>query len=324
VKSFLPRRLLAYLAVAIATAIALPAVAAGQAATSVSISASPSPATAGQPVTLTATPSVPGTVTFSYDGQVVGTLVHRAGIDAELPVPYAVAVPAATAAMERMDVARQMRALEAEVDEAHRQAQAAGDAERARIERDLHDGAQARIVVLRARVARLARQQDDDAGAREPLHSLDADLAALLAEVRGLGSGLRPLAPGTLEPSLRDHVSELPMPVTVAIAPLGDLPDDLELAVYFCVREALQNAMKHGGTGVCATVEIRRDGDVVEFTVHDDGPGPGAADGHGIDGMRQRMGTVGGTLQVARADGGGTVVRGRATVQAAAAPRVER
>ena len=260
----------------------------------------------------------------SADGRLLGTLVHQPRLESDLPVSYAVAVPAATAAMERMDVARQMGQLEADVADARRQAQAAGDAERARIERDLHDGAQARIVVLRSRVSRLARQEDGAPGVSDSLRSLDTDLAALLAEVRVFGSGLRPLTPGTLEASLRDHASELPMSVSLGIDPLGDLPEHLELAVYFCVREALQNAMKHGGPHVRARVDIRRDGGTLEFVVQDDGPGPGAADGGGIRGMRQRMQAVGGVLDVGEAPGGGTLVRGRAGAQVVASPRDDR
>lgn len=254
----------------------------------------------------------------SPDGRLLGTLVHRPGLDSDLPVPYTVGVSAATAAMERMDVASQMRALEDDMADAWRQVQAAGAAERARIERDLHDGAQARIVALRWRVSRLARQQDGAPAVGDSLRSLDDDLAAILDEVRALGSGLRSLVPGTLDTSLRDHVSELPMPVSLDIDPLGDLPEALELAVYFCVREALQNASKHGGPHVRARVDIGRDGDSLEFVVQDDGSGPGAADGVGIRGMRQRMQAVGGMLDVGEAPGGGTLVRGRASVQVVA------
>ena len=173
-------------------------------------------------------------------------------------------------------------------------------------------------------MSRLARQEDGAPGVSDSLRSLDTDLAALLAEVRVLGSGLRPLTPGTLEASLRDHASELPMSVSLGIDPLGDLPEHLELAVYFCVREALQNAMKHGGPHVRARVDIRRDGGTLEFVVQDDGPGPGAADGGGIRGMRQRMQAVGGVLDVGEAPGGGTLVRGRASAQVVASPRDDR
>jgi len=118
------------------------------------------------------------------------------------------------------------------MDSARAAAMAAGDAERARIERDLHDGAQARIVLLRGRINRLAREsRAGDAGIEEGIASLGNDLDGVLQEVRSLSSGLRPLRPGTLVPSVRDCLAEVPSRTEMNAGDPGDVPEDVEVAV---------------------------------------------------------------------------------------------
>lgn len=256
-------------------------------------------------------------------GRLVATVVHRDGLAADLPVPYAVAMPAATLALERLGLAQQMRELERDVTEARAAALTAGDAERARIERDLHDGAQARIVMLRARMNQLARDfRAGDDGVADDIAGLGADLDAVLQEVRSLSSGLRPMRLGTLVPSLRDYAATLPMPVGVNAGDLGTIPDDVELAVYFCIREALQNVAKHAGPGASASVGITRDGHSLRFVVDDDGvgipPDGTALAGSGVQGMQARIMGVGGTLVVKPIPADGTRVAGEVPLQAGA------
>jgi signal transduction histidine kinase len=263
------------------------------------------------------------------DGRLVATVVHRHDLERETPAAFALGIPAASGALQRIDLTRRASALADEVAAARVAALSAGDAERARIERDLHDGAQARIVMLRARINHLAR----DAGSArddltEGITELGADLDAMLEEVRSLSSGLRPIRPGTLAPALRDQVVTLPLQVDLRTGDLGDLPEDLELAVYFCIREALQNVVKHAGPGASARVGITRDGDTLRFVVEDDGvgvPADGSAMvGSGITGMRTRMMAVGGGLTVRALPGGGTRVAGEAAVQAVDAALLDR
>lgn len=256
-------------------------------------------------------------------GRLVATVVHRNGLSADLPVPYAVAMPAATSALERIGLAQQMRELERDVTEARAAALTAGDAERARIERDLHDGAQARIVMLRARMNRLARDSRAGGGdVAEELADLGADLDAVLHEVRSLSAGLRPMRPGTLVPSLRDHATTLDIPVRVNAGDLGTIPDEVEFAVYFCIREALQNVVKHAGPGAAASVGLARDGRALRFVVDDDGvgvPADGTAlTGTGVKGIQARIAAIGGTLAVKPIPGGGTRVAGEVPLQAGA------
>ena len=262
-------------------------------------------------------------------GRLVATVVHRNGLAADLPVPYAVSMPAATSALERIAVEQQMRELERDVAEARAAALTAGDAERARIERDLHDGAQARIVMLRARMNRLARDsRAGEDGLADDLAALGADLDAVLQEVRSLSAGLRPIRPGTLVPSLRDHAAELPVPVRVNSGEIGPVPEEVELAVYFCIREALQNVVKHAGPGATAVVGITPDGRSLRFVVEDDGlglpPYGTALAGSGIQGMQARITSMGGTLTVRPVPGGGTRVSGEVPLQAGAPLLVDR
>ena len=257
------------------------------------------------------------------DGRMVATVIHRPGLAVDLPVPYAVSIPAATSALERLALEEQIRELQGDVTVARAAAMAAGDAERARIERDLHDGAQARIVLLRGRINRLAREsRAGDADLEQGIAALGNDLDGVLTEVRSLSSGLRPLRPGTLVPSVRDCLAAVPLPTTLEAGDPGLLPDDIEVAVYFCIREAVQNVIKHAGPGAHVRVTIAREGDDVVFTVSDDGagiaPDAPARAGGGIDGMRARMEGVGGWLHVAPGPTGGTVVTGRVRVQATA------
>ena len=257
------------------------------------------------------------------DGRMVATVIHRPGLAVDLPVPYAVSIPAATSALERLALEEQIRELQQDVTSARAAAMAAGDAERARIERDLHDGAQARIVLLRGRINRLAREsRAGDAGIEEGIASLGNDLDGVLQEVRSLSSGLRPLRPGTLVTSVRDCLAEVPLRTEMNAGDPGDVPEAVEVAVYFCIREAVQNAIKHAGPDAAVRVQIAREGDILAFTVIDDGEGipedAASRPAGGIDGMRARMAGVGGALEVMRGAAGGTVVTGRAPVQATA------
>lgn len=262
------------------------------------------------------------------DGRLVATVMHRPDLAADAPAAVALGMPAATSALERIELTHQIDDLSADVASARAAALAAGDSERARIERDLHDGAQARIVLLRGRINRLAGRAESTDGLGDGLRELGDDLDAVLAEVRSLASGLRPLAPGTLVPALRDHAGQLPIPVRLRAGDLGDLPSDVELAVYFCIREALQNVLKHAGDDAGATVVLRRDGGRAWFSVEDDGCGVPAdgieAPGSGIAGMRARMEAVGGLLDVRAAPGGGTCVTGEVLLQAAGTERLAR
>jgi signal transduction histidine kinase len=194
---------------------------------------------------------------------------------------------------------------------------AAGDAERRRIERDLHDGAQQHLVALAVTV-RLARQlaDRDPDQAKNVLDQLGSDLQETVQEVRNLAHGIFPplLMDQGLPAALEAAAARAALPTTVDAAGIGRRSQELEAAVYFCCLEALQNAGKHAGDGAHATIRLREAEGKLLFEVADDGPGfdlaSRAAKGHGFVNMSDRIGAIGGTLTVDSASGEGTRISG--------------
>ncbi|WP_051054412.1 histidine kinase [Frankia sp. QA3] len=198
---------------------------------------------------------------------------------------------------------------------------AAADAERRRIERDLHDGAQQHLVSLAVGV-RLVRDlvTEDITAATELLATLGDQITETIGEVRDLAHGIYPplLRSVGLVEALRAAGQRSPLGVTVRAAGVGRYRPEIEAAVYFCCLEALQNAAKHapGATsdrGVEVVVALAERGDTLEFTVADDGVGmePAAMrPGHGVTNMRDRIGAIGGSVRWASSTGAGMAVHG--------------
>jgi signal transduction histidine kinase len=191
---------------------------------------------------------------------------------------------------------------------------AAADEERRRIERDLHDGAQQRLVALRIKLElaseRSARADLPDA---DQLHQLSDDVGDALDEVRSLAAGVYPalLVDCGLGESLRSIARRSPLPTTVADDGVGRFAQQIEAAVYFCCLEALQNAAKHSGAMSVSIVVSH--GPDLRFEVHDDGRGFDVARqgaGQGLTNIRDRLVAVGGTLLVTSEPGRGTSIAG--------------
>jgi signal transduction histidine kinase len=190
----------------------------------------------------------------------------------------------------------------------------AQDAERQRIERNLHDGAQQQLIALRIQLGLLDAVADDPAGVRETAGQLRDGLAAALDDLRALARGIYPplLADQGLGAALRAQASRAALPVTVAADDIGRYPRETEAAVYFCILEALQNTAKYAGAST-ASVALAASGGQLEFTVTDDGAGfdvAAAGDGTGLQGMTDRLAAVGGTVAIESAPGHGTTVSG--------------
>jgi signal transduction histidine kinase len=217
--------------------------------------------------------------------------------------------------------------LRAQLDElraSRRRLVEAQDRARRGLERDIHDGAQARLVAVRLRVgALLARARVPDG---VDAHRLTADLEALGLEVdsairslRGLSRGLHPpvLDQAGLVEALRGFVRDLPVPVEVGGRGVARYPRAVEGAVYFCCLEAVQNAVRHGGA---ATVDVgltAEDGEL-RFSVADDGTGfdPDAVShGTGLTNIGDRVSALGGRMRVDSHPGGGTRVTGAVPAQ---------
>jgi signal transduction histidine kinase len=203
-----------------------------------------------------------------------------------------------------------------DLEESRRRIAEAGDVERARIERDLHDGAQAQLVALRVR-ADLAEEmlKTDPAAGIEEIHKLGLYADRALADLRALARGVYPvlLSDLGLTDALRSMAREAALPVHVTVRGVRRHPIEVESAVYFTCLEATQNAIKHatGATGVWITLEEAAG--ALGFCVQDDGPGfsPRASEGRGLNNMRDRIEAVGGRLTIEAVDTGGTRVVGR-------------
>jgi signal transduction histidine kinase len=188
------------------------------------------------------------------------------------------------------------------------------DEERRRLERDLHDGAQQRLVVLRIKMELLADELEEDRPeSAQRLRELEREVITTIEEVRSIGRGAYPplLADRGLGDALRAMARNALVATTVAGVPRRRYPREIEGAVYFACVEALQNATKHADAGHIRIQVI--DGPDLSFEVRDDGAGfdPDALE-HcaGLIHMRDRVSAAGGELDVLSAPGRGTVVRG--------------
>ena len=192
---------------------------------------------------------------------------------------------------------------------------ATGDAERRKIERNLHDGAQQHLVALAVNL-RLAKDilAEDPDGAVEMLDALAEAVKETIQELRDLAHGIYPplLMDSGLPEALRAAANRSPLAVSVETDGLGRYPTELEAAVYFCCMEAIQNAAKHA-PGAEVVVSVTEDEGVVHFSVIDDGPGfdvAAATAGHGYVNMSDRVGAIGGTVEWTSAPGRGARIVG--------------
>jgi signal transduction histidine kinase len=187
----------------------------------------------------------------------------------------------------------------------------AGDAERRRLERDLHDGAQARLVALSLALVLGRRRMPDDSDTAALVDGWIGEVKLSLEELRELARGIHPavLTEHGLEAALRSLAARSPVPVELVGGPGGRLPAAVETAAYFVVSEGLTNVAKYAQAGH-ATVRIERvDGRLV-LEVSDDGIGgarPGT--GSGLNGLSDRVAALDGVLRVSSPAGGGTCLR---------------
>jgi PAS domain S-box-containing protein len=185
---------------------------------------------------------------------------------------------------------------------------AAADAERRRLGRDLHDGAQARLVNV-AIALQLAAQRS---GADDLVADALAELRLAMDELRDLASGLLPsvLTHRGLGAAIEALTARAPLPVGASV-PDDRYPETVEAAAYFVVAEALTNVAKHARASE-AWIDVARDDDALVVEVRDDGRGGvDTAAGSGLRGLEDRVAALDGTLTVDGAPGGGTRVRAR-------------
>jgi len=216
-----------------------------------------------------------------------------------------------------------LREANAELTASRARLVSAADAERRRIERDIHDGAQQHLAALAVNLG-LARtllggDPEDTVAVEGLLDEMQADVRETIAQVRDLAHGIYPplLRQAGLPEALRAAATRSPNAVTVELAGIdGRQEPDVEAALYFCALEALQNIAKHA-PDAAATVRLGATGGRLVLEVEDDGPGydPGAdAAGQGRQNMTDRVGAVGGTVRVDTVPGRGTLVRAEVPV----------
>jgi signal transduction histidine kinase len=215
----------------------------------------------------------------------------------------------AATAIANAQAREELQRVRVELTAVRARAAAAADETRRRIERDLHDGAQQRLVslALRLRVA-----QDSVGPGLGELHAelgqVAAGLTSALDELREYARGIHPaiLAERGLGPALKTLARRSPVPVQLEVRTAARLPERVEVAVYYVVSEALTNAAKHASASAIR-VDVEAADGMIRLSVSDDGVG-GAdpARGSGLVGLRNRVEAIGGTLIVRSRPGEGT------------------
>jgi signal transduction histidine kinase len=210
-----------------------------------------------------------------------------------------------------LDLSRAMSEL---ADSRQRIAKAA-DIERARMERDLHDGAQQRLIALglRLELAEEKLKRDPEAAGAD-FHDLGLEVERSLDELRSLAHGVYPsmLLDRGLAEALRSLTIGAPVPIHVISHGVTRHGVEIESAVYFACAEAAQNAMKHAAGRKGISITLEQSERLLRFEVRDHGPGftPGAGEGRGLRNMRDRMEAIGGQLTIDTQPGHGTCVIG--------------
>jgi len=263
---------------------------------------------AGRPVELPAAGGDRAVTILRHDGDPVAAMLHDATLDDD---PALVRAVAATARMtiqnERLQA--EVRAQLEEVRASRARIVEFGDAERRRVERNLHDGAQQRLVSISLALG-IARSQVGATSEQEIAVALDdaaAELRLALAELRELARGIHPviLSEAGLGPALVSLAERSPIPVTVTAVPSERLPSRVEETAYYVASEALANAAKHAHATAVSISARRLEGELL-VEVGDDGVGGADADGSGLRGLADRVAALDGQLRVHSPDGKGT------------------
>ncbi len=217
--------------------------------------------------------------------------------------------PATAVLIEVMRLRAELAAALRDVQESRARLVHAGNLERHRLERDLHDGAQQRLVSL-GMAMRIAQMQlgGGAVDVNGVLERAVAELGTAIAELRQIAHGLRPASlDDGLHAALSGLTRTLPMPVHLDIATDG-LPDDLATTAYYVACEALTNAAKHAGAERVA-VRVSHASDVLRIRVEDDGQGGAVLrEGSGLAGLVDRVSALGGSMTMSSPRGSGTVI----------------
>jgi signal transduction histidine kinase len=245
----------------------------------------------------------------------LGPFVAHSPSESALNLQLYVTVAALTTLCLTAIVSERQRASR-ELAESHALIASAGADERRRVEHELHDSAQSRLFALQIRLG-LARER-----AAQTSPELAPTFAGLLQDALAIGEQLRRIAHGISPPllaargiteALSAETGHGPIPVSITASGIGLGEPRVETAVYLCCLELIQNAAKHAGPGASVTVRLEREANELTFTVHDTGRGfdPRAVPpGAGLNGVQDRISSVGGRIEITAAPSRGTTVTG--------------
>ncbi len=248
-------------------------------------------------------------VPIEVEGREVAAIVYDASLDDDPEMIEAVRAAAAMA-LENEALLAESDARLAEVQASRQRIVAAGDAERRRLERNLHDGAQQRLVAVALQLRMIRSDiRRDPAQAEELVAAASDELANSLQELRELARGIHPASlDHGLESALASLASRSTVPTAVSCNGPEHVPKAVELAVYFVACEALANVGKYAHA-TTASVRLSRTADGVAVEIADDGVGgANAATGSGLHGLADRVAALDGRLFVTSPPGAGTVI----------------
>jgi signal transduction histidine kinase len=242
--------------------------------------------------------------------RIVGAVIHDAALRYERAFSDA-ATSSAALSLESHRLAADTDLLLREVHDSRARIAASADNERRRIERDIHEGAQQRLLSLRIRVNLAGRPGQDPAAASVALRELSGEVDAAIAEVGSLARGTYPfvLTEQGLAAALALAAGDEPASTTVVAEAGRRYAAEIENAVYFCCLEALQNASKHAGDAAAVRITVTERDDSVCFDVHDNGAGfdlDAVPAGVGLTNIRDRVAAVRGRVTVESTPGVGT------------------
>jgi signal transduction histidine kinase len=263
----------------------------------------------GSPVALPQEGSGRATTFVDNDGHHIAALVHDSAL-AHQPDLLEVVCAAANVALERERLQAELEARIVELQASRERIVSAGDAERRRLERNLHDGAQQRLVAIALQLSLLkGRIQSDPATAEQLATSAGDELALSLAELRELARGIHPaVLEHGLAAALDSLAARASVPTKVLFEASERLPEPVELAAYFVASEALANVAKYAHA-TTVSMRVWRTAAIASIEIADDGIG-GADDtgGSGLRGLADRVEALEGHLRVSSPVGAGTVV----------------
>ena len=264
----------------------------------------------GRPVDVTEPGDGRATTLIERDDDTpVAALVHDGALRQEPELLDAVAAAAAIS-LENARLHAELQARLEELKGSRARIVEAAQKERQRLERNLHDGAQQRLVALSLDLS-LLQNQAADSDSRARIERARAEIAASLTELRELARGLHPAVVSAhgLDVALEQLTARAPVPVRLSVDTQGRLPEQLEVAAFYLVSESLANVGKYAGAASVSVEVSRRDGRLVVEVVDDGVGGADSARGSGLRGLADRVEALDGRLRVWSPAGGGTRVR---------------